>query len=73
MPLTAFAQQRPGPEPRRTAHGLLNLLLIPARSTKAGARTPAKLHHVGTATRDLLRSTKAGGRTLAKLLNLILL
>ena len=59
------AQRRPGREPRRhPRRDHCDVNRRPARSTKAGARTPATLHpHPLVRPHHPLRSTKAGART----------
>ena len=60
------AQRRPGPRPRR--HVLASAAMPDARSTKAGAETPATLGFL-CGINDLdVRSTKAGAETPATLL-----
>ena len=57
------AQRRPGREPRRHRPAARAGRPERARSTKAGARTPATLHEVRRLVDDERRSTKAGART----------
>ena len=57
------AQRRPGREPRRHVLLAMDLARAQARSTKAGARTPATPGTAGRALQGARRSTKAGART----------
>ena len=65
-----YAQQRPGLSPRRHLPVRTRPPVMPDRSTKAGALTPATLQLCDGEERPLRRSTKAGALTPATLVHL---